>query len=71
MKPTFKQSNIKSVNQLIRPFPGQWVALSKDDSRVVSVRKSFEAVLNDAHRKGESRPHIVKSPDGSWAAMIF
>ena len=71
MKSTIKPSKIKSVNQLIKPFPGRWVALSEDDSRVVSVGRSFEAVLNDAHKKGESCPHVVKSPDGSIAAFIF
>ena len=60
-----------NVNRLIKPYPGQWVALSKDDTHVVSVRKSFEAVLNDAHRKGEPCPHIVKVPDGSWSAIVF
>ena len=60
-----------NVNHLIKPYPGQWVALSQDDSRIVSVRKSFEAVLNEAHKKGESCPHIVKVPDGSWSAIIY
>ena len=60
-----------NVNRLIKPYPGQWVALSQDDSRIVSVRKSFEAVLNEAHKKGESCPHIVKVPDGSWSAIIY
>ncbi len=71
MKFALKQSSVKSVNQLIKPFPGRWVALSTDDTRVVSVRKSFEAALNDAHRKGEARPHIVRVPDGSWSAIVF
>ena len=71
MKPMIKRSREKSVNELIKPFPGSWVALSADDTHVVSVRKSFQAVLTDAHRKGESCPHIVKSPDGSTAAIIF
>ena len=71
MKSVFKQSSRKSVGQLIKPYPGRWVALSQDDSHVVSVGRSFQSVLNNAHRKGESRPHIVKSPDGSWAAIIF
>jgi len=61
----------KNINRLIKPFPGQWVALSRDDSHVVSVGKSFQAVLNDAHKKGETAPHVVKSPDGSTAAFIF
>ena len=63
-----KQSRVKSVSQLIKPFPGQWVALSKDDTYVVSVAKSFEAVLNKARRKGESCPHIVKPWTESMAA---
>ena len=71
MKSAIKQRRGKSVNQLIKPYPGRWVALSTDDTRVVSVRKSFEAALNEAHRKGETRPHIVRVPDGSWSALVF
>ena len=61
----------KSIDQLIKPFPGRWVALSADDREVVTVGKNFQAVLNKAHRKGESCPHLVKSPDSSTAAFIF
>jgi len=66
-----KQLKEKSINQLIKPFPGQWVALSEDDREVVTVGKSFQAVLNKAHKKGESCPHILKSPDGAVSAFIF
>ena len=66
-----KHSTIKSVNRLIKPFAGQWVALSSDDREVVAVGKSFQAVLDKAHKKGESCPHLVKSPDSSTAAFIF
>ena len=66
-----KQSGVKSVGQLIKPFAGRWVALSADDRRVISVGRSFQSVLNEAHRKGESCPHVVKSPDSSTAAFIF
>ena len=61
----------RSISQLIKPFPGRWVALSSDDTRVVSVASSAQAVLNKARRQGESRPHLVKSPDGSTAAIVF
>lgn len=61
----------KTVSQLIKPFPGRWVALSADDSHVVSVASSAQAVLNKARRQGESRPHLVKAPDGSVSAFIF
>lgn len=69
MTKEMKKNNI--VNRLIKPYPGQWVALSQDDTRVISVRKSFEAALNNAHKKGEACPHIVKVPDGSWSAIVF
>ena len=71
MKSTLKQFREKSVGQLIKPFPGRWVALSADDSHVVTVGRSFQAVLDEAHRKGEACPHLVKSPDSSTAAFIF
>ena len=71
MKPMIKRSREKSVNQLIKPFAGRWVALSADDREVVSVAKTFRAVLNKAHKKGEACPHLVKSPDSSTVAFIY
>jgi hypothetical protein len=68
MKPTKPR---KSVSDLIKPYPGRWVALSFDDTRVVSVASSPGAVLNKARKKGEARPHLVKVPDGSWVAIAF
>jgi hypothetical protein len=61
----------KSVSDLIKPYPGRWIALSEDDTRVVSVRKSFEAAVNDAHRKGEHCPHIVRVPDCHVGAFMI
>ena len=71
MKSAVKQSKEKSVGELIKPYPGRWVALSENDRQVVSVGRSFQTVLNQAHKKGESCPHLVKSPDASTAAFIF
>ena len=62
---------IKSIAQLIKPFPGRWVALSADDQRVVSVGSSARVVFAQARKKGESCPHLVKSPDSSTAAFIY
>ena len=61
----------KSISDLIKPYPGHWVALSQDDTHVVGVASSPQAVLNKARRNGEVRPHLVKAPDGSVAAFIF
>ena len=66
-----RQKVIKSVAQLIKPFPGRWVALSADDRRVVSVGKSARVAFAQARKKGESCPHLVKSPDSSTVAFIY
>ena len=61
----------KSISQLIKPYPGRWIALSFDDTHVVSVRKSLKAAVNEAHRKGESCPHIVRVPDSYVGAFMI
>ena len=71
MKSEIKPFSEKSIGQLIKPFAGRWVALSADDRHVISVAKSLQAALNKAHRKGESCPHLVKSPDSSTVAFIY
>ena len=71
MNMMIKRSKEKSVNQLIQPFAGRWVALSADDHRVISVAKSAHAAFNGARKKGESCPHLVKSPDSSTVAFIY
>ncbi len=71
MKSTLTRSKVKTVNQLIKPYPGRWVALSQDDTYVVSVASSPKAVLSQARKKGETSPHLVKSPDGSTSAIVF
>ena len=63
----------KTVSQLIKPFPGRWVALlSADDSHVVCVASSAQAVLNKARRQGESRPHFRLKPlTAQWPLLSF
>ena len=59
------------MNQLIEPYPGQWVALSADESQVLGVAKTAQAALNKAQEKGERFPHLIKAPDSSTAAYIY
>ena len=66
-----KQKTHESVADLIKLYPGKWVALSRQEDRVVSVAGSAKAVLAQAHKKGESCPHLVKAPDSSIAVFIY
>ena len=66
-----KQSRRNSINELIQPYPGRWVALSADEHQVVGVAKTARAALNKAQEKGERFPHLVKAPDSTTAAFIY
>ena len=61
----------QSVCDLIRPYPGKWVALNFAQTKVVGVASSVKAVLRKAHKMGEAVPHLIKVPDGSVAAFIY
>lgn len=52
----------QSVVDLIRPHAGKWVALNKQQDKVVAVANTAKAVLVQAQRGGESFPHLVKAP---------
>lgn len=57
--------------ELIKPHPGKWVTLSADKTKVLGVSSKVESALDQAARKGESHPHLVKAPDAATAAYIF
>ena len=59
------------VAELIKPFPGKWVTLSKDKTKVLGVAHSLDLALSKAHKKGEAYPHLIKVPDGTTAAYIY
>ena len=65
-----KQSKY-SVTELIKPHAGKWVALNEKQNAVVCVAGSAKAVLIQAHKKGESFPHLVKAPDSSTAVFVY
>ena len=67
---TLKQSKHSVVN-LIKPHAGKWVALNEKQDKVVCVASSAKAVLVQAHKKGESFPHLVKAPDSSTAVFVY
>ena len=71
MKLMSKSYRENSVNQLIKPFSGQWVALSADEQHVVGVGRTAHVALNKAQKQGERFPLLVKAPDTSTAAFIY
>ena len=64
-------NRIKNITGLIRPYAGKWVTLSSDKTRVLGVSNRMESALNQAQKKGEPRPLLIKVPDATTAAFFY
>ncbi len=49
--------------KLLSAYPGKWVTLSQDKTKVLGVSSRMESALAQAHKKGEAVPHLVKVTD--------
>ncbi len=47
---------------IIKEYKGKWVALTKDEKRVVSFGKSAKETLEKAEKKGIKEPILFKVP---------
>ncbi len=58
------------LTKLLKPYKGQWVALSQDEKRILGHGKSLDEALA-AVRKEEGRPLLVKVPDESVGFVLI
>ena len=56
--------------KLLRPYKGEWVALTHDEKKVLGHGKSIDAALAGAKRAGESKPFLMKVPDKHGFVLI-
>ena len=61
----------QSVDELIEPFTGEWVALTSDRTAIVAHSKNLKSAVKQAHQSGEKFPHMVKVSDESTASVIY
>lgn len=63
---------VKDISKLLADVPkGAWVALSKDQERVIAYAAELEEVLRKAKEAGESDPIITRVPEVETATLIF
>lgn len=63
---------VKDTSKLLADVPkGAWVALSKDQERVIAYAAELEEVLRKAKEAGESDPIITRVPEVETATLIF
>lgn len=63
---------VKDTSKLLADVPkGAWVALSKDQERVIAYAAELEEVLRKAKEAGEDDPIITRVPEAETATLIF
>ncbi len=50
--------------------PDSWIAMSKDESRIVGVGRTFLEADSTARSAGESDYFITRAPD-VWSSKVF
>ena len=51
------------LTQVLKDAPaGQWIALSKDESRIVATGDTVEEAIRAARENGEESPILMKVP---------
>lgn len=64
-------SQPKDLTKILRPYRGEWVALSDDEKRVVGHGPTPEIALKQAHKKGERDPILMRAPDKGIGSYIL
>lgn len=63
---------IKDISKLLADVPkGAWVALSKDEERVVAFAVELQEALQKAKDAGESDPVVIRVPETEGTALIL
>ena len=56
---------------LLKNIPrGAWVAISADKTHVIAFSAEMKDVLEEAQRRGESTPIIVRIPESEVSLML-
>jgi hypothetical protein len=58
------------IKALLAAPPGGWVAFSADEERVVAYGHSYDEVVANAEKNGESDPVITKVPP-TWSTLVL
>lgn len=63
---------VKDVSKLLIGIPkGAWVALSKDEERVVAYAAELQEAIRKAKDAGENDPVVIRVPESSSATLIL
>jgi hypothetical protein len=62
---------VKDVSKLLSNVPkGAWVALSKDEERLVAYAAELSEVLEKAKQLGEADPVVMRVPEDAATLLL-
>jgi hypothetical protein len=64
-------TTVADLSELLKGIPlGAWAAISERQNRVIAYGVDPQAVLNEAQKKGEKLPLIMRVPDQNAAMFL-
>ncbi len=63
---------VKNVSKLLSDVPkGAWVALSKNEDKVIAYAAELQEVLRRAKELGENDPVVLRVPEANGSALLL
>ena len=63
---------VKDVSKLLEGVPkGAWVALSRDEEKVVAYAAELQEVIQKAKEAGEGDPVVLRVPESDNATLLL
>jgi hypothetical protein len=62
---------VKDISKLLSGVPkGAWVALSRNEDRVVAFASELQEALKKAKEAGESDPVVIRVPESDASTLL-
>ncbi len=62
---------VKDISGLLAGVPkGAWVALSRDEERVIAYAAELQEALDKAKKAGETDPIVIRVPEAEATALL-
>jgi uncharacterized protein DUF5678 len=63
---------LKDISSILAEIPkGAWVALSKDETKVIAFAAELQEVLKKAKEAGEDKPVILRVPEANATTLLL
>jgi hypothetical protein len=58
------------LSEILRPYSNVWVALNKEETKVVGSGATPEDAVKEARKNGEDDPVLMRAPE-EWGSFVY